>query len=131
MGKGVILVAAVTVIAIIGFFNHDAIADFLVIDTVNVGVFPEFLAYDSGKGEVFVSNVYSNTISVISDSTNEVVATIDVYSNPFGVAYDPAKGEIFVANDSSGAISIISDSTNTVVATINVAGNPWEIVYDS
>ncbi|MGB6462713.1 MAG: hypothetical protein WBF38_00615, partial [Nitrosotalea sp.] len=37
--------------------------------TVPVGSNPEGVAYDSGKGEIFVANVATNSVSVISDST--------------------------------------------------------------
>ena len=42
------------------------------------GVGPHGVAYDSAKGEVFVVNVNSNNVSVISDATNTVVATVNV-----------------------------------------------------
>jgi len=35
-----------------------------------------------------------NTVWVISDSTNTVVANITAGVMPFGVAYDPLKGEM-------------------------------------
>ncbi len=88
--------------------------------TVTVGIDPEGVAYDSGKGEIFVANAGSNTVSVISDSTNAAVANVTVGNRPAGVAYDSGKGEIFVANYLSNTVSVISDSTNTVVATVTV-----------
>ena len=47
-----------------------------VISSIPVGVGPSGLAYDSGLGEIFVANVLSQDLSVISDSTNTVDATI-------------------------------------------------------
>jgi hypothetical protein len=41
-----------------------------VIGTIPVGTWPLGVAYDSGKGEIFVTNEISNTVSVISDSPN-------------------------------------------------------------
>ena len=64
------------------------------------------------------------SVSVISDSTNAVVATVTVGINPESVAYDSGKGEIFVANDGSNTVSVISDSTNAVVATVTVGNRP-------
>ena len=57
--------------------------------------------------EVFVANYYSNTVSVISDGNNTVVATVNVGSTPQGVAYDSGKGEVFVVNSNQGTVSII------------------------
>lgn len=78
------------------------------------------LAYDSGKGEIFVSDQV-NGISIISDSTNAVIATVtDTPTNINGMAYDSGKNEIFVTSRATNNVSIISDNTNTVVA--NVTG---------
>ncbi len=99
--------------------------------TIPVGNTPQGIAYDSGKGEIFVSNGQGNTVSVISDNTNTVIATIPVGGYPDGVAYDSAKGEIFVVNLHDNNVMVISDSTNAVVATIPVGQSPYNIAYDS
>jgi YVTN family beta-propeller protein len=111
---------------------------------------PQFVAYDSAKGELFVSNLYGNCITVISDATDSVVTTIDLGNDtlnngiggyPVELAYDSVKGEIFVANQgatsivgqydaSAGFVSVISDSTNAVVATIPLGDFPSAIAYD-
>lgn len=110
-----------------------------VVATIVEGKRPIGVAYDSGKGEIFVTNydcdltngcAYSN-VSVISDVTNKVVATIPVGLGPCAAAYDSAKGEVFVANDFSNNVSVISDSTNKVVATIPVGDYPDDVAYDS
>src|SRR2546430_8988589 len=97
--------------------------------TVGVGSNPTGVAYDSARGEIFVANQGSNTVSVISASTNAVVATVPVGFGSIGVAYDSARGEIFVANHFSNTVSVISDSTNTVVATVHVGFGPIAVAY--
>lgn len=100
---------------------------------------PSDLAYDSGKGEIFVVNnpgelsFSSSTISVISDSTNAIVATITLgFNSVVGISYDSANGEMFVASQyPGGPVSIISDASNSVVSTVLVGGHPQGIVYDS
>ena len=99
--------------------------------SVPVGSGPEWVAYDSGKGEVFVPNNGDGTVSVISDSTDTVVATVTVGQYPVGIAYDASMGEIFVTNSGANSVSIISDSTNQVVATIPVGSGPEGAAYDS
>ena len=94
-----------------------------------VGTDPNGVAYDSGKGELFVSNAENDTISVISDSTNTVIANVTLGIVPWGVAYDSGKGEIFVAG--SGKVSVISDSTNTATLNVTVGSEPWGVAYDS
>ena len=90
------------------------------------GVGPYSDVYDSGKGEVFVTN--SNGLSVISDVTNQVVATVAVVAGSFGIAYDGKKGEVYVASGNS--VSVISDTTNKVVATVGVGLDPRGLAYD-
>jgi YVTN family beta-propeller protein len=104
--------------------------------TIGVGSSPQGIAYDSGKGEVFVANSGSDTVSVISDTSDTVVANISVGAgaSPAGLAYDPAKGEVFVVDgEGSPTVTVISDETNAVVAEIRGAGGyyPTGIVYDS
>ena len=112
-----------------------------VIATIPVGTpgtdapYDYYAAYDSGKGEVFVTNEGVATVSVISDSTNAVVATVPMRFSPDAIAYDSGKGEIFVANGGPsttlGTVSVISDNTNTVVANVTVGTDPVGIAYDS
>lgn len=95
---------------------------------VGVGIFPREMAYDSGKGEIFVANSGPG-ISVISDSTNTVVATINGVTAS-GLVYDSSKGEIFAANGYNG-VSVISDSSNAVVANVTGLSGVQGIAYDS
>ena len=99
--------------------------------TLSMGTSLAGIAYDSGKGEIFVANEKGNTVSVISDTTNNVVATVRVGNAPIGVACDSGKGEVFVTNRNDNTVSVISDIDNTVVATIAVGTAPDGIAYDS
>jgi hypothetical protein len=102
-----------------------------------VGNVPNSAAYDSAKGEVFVSNggqndvenLPSSLVSIISDSNNVVVSNVTVGSAPFGEVYDPAKSEMFVANFGADTVSVISDSaspgtTSTPTPTLSSTPSP-------
>jgi YVTN family beta-propeller protein len=102
-----------------------------VTSTITVGPNPWGVAYDSGKGETFVVNSGNNSVSVISDSNNAVLATITVRNQPYRVIYDSGRGEIFVTNYAANSVSVISDSTNTIVATVPVGTHPASFAYDS
>jgi YVTN family beta-propeller protein len=97
---------------------------------IPVGSAPEDVAYDSGRGELFVANTDSANVSVISDVTNTVADSIYV-SNPDALAYDSGKGEIFVAAIGHSDVSVISDTSNTVVTTVNTSSESMGIAYDS
>jgi len=105
-----------------------ATAQGAVVATVTVGNSPYGVAYDSAKGEVFVANGASNTVSVISDGNNAVVKNIAIGGAPYGIAYDSSKGEVFVANGgSSNTVYVISDSGNALVATVTLPVAPTHL----
>jgi YVTN family beta-propeller protein len=78
-----------------------------VIATIPVGTFPQNLAFDSDNGDMYVTNLVSETVSVIDGSTNTVVKTIDVGRGPQGVAFDSSNGNMYVANGVSNTVSVI------------------------
>ena len=93
--------------------------------------------YDYEAGEVFVLVV--NTVNVILDENDSVVASIPVDNNvPWYVpqpsatlAYDGSKGEVFVPDSGTHNVSVISDAYKQVVATIPVGATPVGVAYDS
>jgi YVTN family beta-propeller protein len=90
---------------------------------------------------VYVSNGGSNSVSVISGSSNTVIANVPVGPQPYGVGVDLRSNVVYVANSvgtsNSSSISVIDGRTNTVTATIkapawaiDVGVNPrTELVY--
>ncbi len=113
-----------------------------VVTTINTGSETSCgMAYDSGKDEIFQSvaadpGVYC-VVNVISDNTNDVVATIPMGFFSGAVAYDSRKNEVFVGcenyqpNNITYSVWVISDINNTVVAKIPVSYCPSDLIYDS
>ena len=111
--------------------------NFVVIATVAVGLNPFGVAYDSATNEVFATNTWSNTVSVVCDGTAScgspddlpnVVATVAVGTLPDGLAYDSATNEVFVANDGSGTVSVICDGYVTNSQNPGYCGPPDKVV---
>jgi YVTN family beta-propeller protein len=97
---------------------------------------PTRMAYDSGKGEIFIVDPGSSgyafgNVYVMSDSSNTVGASVQVGHSPGELVYDSGMGEIFVANAGSNTVSVIADNNNSVIATINVGSSPCGLAYDS
>ena len=91
---------------------------------------PYDIAYDSGKGEMWVTDQTGEY--AISDATNMVVANVtgSVYaSGELCIAYDSGKGELFVAYNTT-SVQVISDSSNTIIANITTS-DVFSLVYDS
>ena len=79
-----------------------------------------------------MANFGGNTVSVISTSSNAVVATISVGSHPDGVAFASSNGDIYVANYGGNTVSVISTSSNAIVGSpISVGSQPSGVAYAS
>ena len=96
-----------------------------------VGYYPVGLAYDPVRNEIFVANSADDTVSVMSDSTYEVVATIPVGNQPVGVTYDSVKNQVYITNLADNSVSVISNSSYQVAATVSVGAKPVGITYDT
>jgi YVTN family beta-propeller protein len=105
-----------------------------VVDTIPLAVsatVPGQAVYDSGRGEIFVSQPNSNVVGVINDTNDKVVDSIPVGAYPCGVTYDSKKGEIFVVENHANSVGVINDTTYAVVATIPFGTFTESYVYDS
>ncbi len=87
-------------------------------------------AYDPYNQELYITNYFSDNVTVINAFSNISVANISVGSDPLGITYVPYNHDIYVNNYNSNNISIISSVSNTVVANISLPGNPRYSVYD-
>jgi YVTN family beta-propeller protein len=83
------------------------------------------VAVNPAGTRVYVTNLGSNTVSVIDTTPNSVIATVQVGNLPFGVAVNPAGTRVYVANaevdlaQNDYRVSVIYTATNAV-ATIQV-----------
>jgi YVTN family beta-propeller protein len=104
-----------------------------VLTSIGVGNWPADIAYDSHRGEMFLSDYNSYNVSVIDDATDQVAASVAVGSYPNGISYDAAEGEVFVADTAttSTEVSVISDTNDSVVSTVNAGVRPIGVVYDT
>jgi YVTN family beta-propeller protein len=96
-----------------------------VVATVTVGVDPFGVAVTPDGTHAYVTNLSSNTVSVIDTATNTVeAAAVAVGTEPIAVAVTPDGKHAYVANLSSNNVSVIDTVANTVVATVPVAVGP-------
>ncbi len=97
---------------------------------IGVGLAPIGVALDPSDGKLFVTNSDSNTVSVVSTSEKETIATIPVGNSPAGIAYAGPSGQVFVANAGSDNVSILSATEDTVTTTVTLSASPEAVVYD-
>ena len=95
---------------------------------IPVGREPWCVAITPDDEKVYVTNMASGTVSVISQRQLRVVDVVKVGTEPFGCALTPDGRRLFVTNQSSGTVSVISTTRDQVIDTIrNVGSKPHGI----
>lgn len=93
------------------------------ITTVPVQNNPFGIAVTPNGQFVYVTNRYSNSVSVINTATNAVVATVPAIGNVQFIAMAPSGSFAYAVNGAPyNSVSVINTATNTVVATVPVGG---------
>jgi YVTN family beta-propeller protein len=64
--------------------------------TTPVGDYPFGIEYNPSNDNIYVTNYFSSTVSVISGSTNSVIDTILVGRGPIWLEYVPSNNQIYV-----------------------------------
>ena len=94
------------------------------------GSSPRYLA-DGGNGKAYVTNLYTNNVSVIDLSTYEIETSINVGANPEGITILDDKAYVAISGFGYGnTISVIDLLSNQVAYTIRVGDNPGSIKID-
>jgi YVTN family beta-propeller protein len=75
----------------------------------------------------YVSNQYSNGLSIINTQLNKVIETIPVERQPFGLAVTPDGRYIYVVNSGVNNTSVIDAQTNQTIDRIPVGLAPFGI----
>jgi len=132
--------------AITGTVSVVDLASMTVTDTISTGLHPTGMAF-WGK-YLLVANTYSDTISVIDTTKNEVAWTINVGlpigvpgqaaaygAGPNSIAVDSKKNRAYVALYNANAVAVVklskSSASDAVLGMIPVAYAPSSVVLDS
>jgi YVTN family beta-propeller protein len=97
---------------------------------VAVDSYPIGVAVNPVTKNVYVTNEFSNTVSVINGVTERVADTITVGSFPYGVAVNPFNDRIYVTNRGSNTVTVIDSPTNTKLSDISVGNSPVGIAVN-
>jgi YVTN family beta-propeller protein len=79
----------------------------------------------------YVSNIGSNTVTVLDVVNMRQDRVIAVGNQPTGITANPLRREVYVVNSGSGTVSVINAQTNTLAATIRVHKQPYFIDIDT
>ena len=97
---------------------------------VAVDSYPIGVAVNPVTKKVYVTNEFSNTLSVISGMTDSKADTISVGSFPYGVAVNPFNDRVYVTNRGSNTVSVIDGPTSTKLSNIIVGNSPVGIAVN-
>jgi YVTN family beta-propeller protein len=97
---------------------------------VAVDSYPIGVAVNPVTKKVYVTNEFSNTLSVISGVTDSKADTVSVGSFPYGVAVNPFNDRVYVTNRGSNTVSVIDGPTNTKLSNIIVGNSPVGIAVN-
>lgn len=78
----------------------------------------------------YVTNLYSNSVSLVDLDVLMVIATIPVGKEPVYLDITPDGQFVYVANYLSNNVSVIYTGSNKVIATIPVAYGPYDVKAD-
>jgi YVTN family beta-propeller protein len=96
------------------------------------GCGPEVQTYDAANGDIFVTDISANNVSVIHGAT--VVAAVPVGVHPNGAAFDSANGDVYVSNEGSSVpsinLTVIDGTANRVVGQVPGSGGGPGVTYD-
>ncbi len=106
-----------------------------VIATIPVGTNPVGVATDPTTNRVYVTNLASDTVSVIDGTTDKVVATIFVGYQPRGIGVDAQTNTVYVTDvstaDGSNKVSVINGADDTVTGSITIPSRGYGLGVDS
>lgn len=95
-----------------------------IIDTVEVGESPGYLAVSPDGSRLYVSNFTTGDVTVVNTTTNAEVTTVAVGNGPQGIAVSPDGSRVYVAVQNDDALVVIDTATNMVDDSITVGDAP-------
>ncbi len=108
-------------------------ATFRVIKTIGLpnGSTPTFPALDPSDGELFVPEWTLDSVTVVSDSSLEVMYNISVDRSAFAAAYDPVTGLVYVTNPGEYSLTAIEPDADEVVDVLPTGALPFGVACDT
>jgi YVTN family beta-propeller protein len=101
------------------------------IGSVPVGSGPLGMAYDYRDGRVFVTNWWSNNLTILDGQTGQVIGEVPTQFEQDAVAYDSANGYLYVGNYGADNLTVVSGANGTVIDEIEVGPGISAVAFDN
>ncbi|MEZ4513901.1 MAG: beta-propeller fold lactonase family protein [Chloroflexota bacterium] len=89
---------------------------------IETGTHPQAVAISPDGRFAYVTNQFSNTLSVVDLTTLSKTTDIPVGAGPYGVALTPDGSRAYVANSAANTVSVVDTTSRAVIATIPIPG---------
>lgn len=100
--------------------------------TLKVGSHPHALGVNSRLGRLYIGDVASNTVTVIDEDSNHILATIPVAAVPVQpIRVDEASGHVYVVCSTGQELDVIDGHTNKVTARVPVSPLPEGVAFNT
>ncbi len=93
------------------------------------GCGPEVQTYDSSNGQVFVTDLGNNNVSVIQGRS--LLTIIPVGSNPNGAVFDPANGKVFVLDEGDYTMTVVDGQRDIAIGRFGPVDSGPGVTYDN
>src|SRR5215467_1813156 len=110
--------------------NNNSSRNGIITSGIRVDSYPVGIAVNPNTDKIYVANEFSNTVSIIDESTDKIQATIKVGSFPYGIDVNPLNNRVYVANRGSNTVSVIDGSTNLKMADVRVGKSPIDVAVN-
>ncbi len=91
---------------------------------------PVEMTLDSATGDLFVTDWYSNNVTVVDMASARAVAELPVGLSPWGIGLDATDGDLYVANSGESNVSVIGAASEKIVGSVLVGGGPTGLAID-
>ena len=100
--------------------------------TLKVGSHPQALGVNSRLGRLYIGDISSNTVTVIDENSNHILATIPVAAVPVQpIRVDEASGHVYVVCSTGQELDVIDGHANKVIARVPVSPLPEGVAFNT
>lgn len=90
--------------------------------------FSHMFAIDADESTGYVSNIGSDSVSVVDLDDESITATFSVGTEPEGIAVHEETGNIYVANQDDDSLSVVDSETYETAFEVDLGNNPIRVV---
>ena len=96
---------------------------------IPVGTRPTKVLWNPTSNKVYVSNTYSNTVTIINGSDNSVITTLQVPTGPLEMVWNSRDNKVYAVCGEGNRVAVICGYGDTLIRRVHVSGWPTRLTY--